>query len=77
MATLAITQGERPSRPAHPTFTGNWWALTQRCWDIDPRLRPEASEVLQTLYTLSVAFILVIFGLNVSSRLASFPPGNG
>jgi len=53
-AVLAVTQGERPPRPTHPTFTANLWTLMQRCWDKEPHLRPEASEVLQILLTLSV-----------------------
>jgi hypothetical protein len=49
MAMLAITQGKRPPRPTHPTFTENLWTLMQRCWDQDPHLRPEVSEVLRVL----------------------------
>ena len=55
MAMLAITQGRRPPRPTHPTFTENLWALMQRCWDHDPHLRPEVSEVLQDLLAPSVS----------------------
>jgi len=51
VAMLAITQGKRPPRPTHPTFTENLWTLMQRCWDPDPHSRPEISEVLQTLLT--------------------------
>lgn len=54
MAMLAVTRDKRPPRPTHPTFTENLWKLMQRCWDPDPKLRPEAPEVLQTLVTLSV-----------------------
>ena len=56
MAMLAITQGKRPSRPTHLTFTENLWALMQRCWDHDPHLRPDVSEVLQFL-TPSVFYL--------------------
>ena len=55
MAISAITQGRRPSRPTHPTFTENLWTLMQRCWDHDPHLRPEVSEVSRVLLTLSVS----------------------
>ena len=41
-------------RPVHPTFTDNLWMLMQRCWDQDPHLRPEVSEILQVLLTPSV-----------------------
>lgn len=47
--------GKRPSRPTHPTFTGGLWGLTQRCWDQDPRRRPEIPEVLGVLRSLSVS----------------------
>ncbi|KAF9643873.1 kinase-like protein [Thelephora ganbajun] len=49
MAVLAITQGRRPSRPKHPAITGGLWTLIQRCWNQDPKLRPEAVEVLKDL----------------------------
>ena len=50
-AMLAITQGRRPQRPTHPTFTENLWTLMQRCWDHNPHLRPEVSEALQVFLT--------------------------
>jgi len=43
--------GVRTLRPTHSTFTENLWMLTQRCWNHDPHLRPEVSEVLQVLLT--------------------------
>jgi len=46
---LAIVEGKRPQRPTHPSFTEELWALVQCCWDQDPRLRPEVSEVLNDL----------------------------
>lgn len=49
-----IAQGMRPPCPTLETFTEDLWALTNRCWDQDPDLRPEASEALQVLLTLSV-----------------------
>ena len=55
MAMVVITQGGRPQRPTHPTFTENLWTLMQRCWDHDPHSRPEVSEVLQALLTPSVS----------------------
>jgi len=54
VAMFSIMQGKRPPRPTHPILTENLWALMQRCWDCDPHLRPEASEALQVLLTLSV-----------------------
>lgn len=54
-AVMTIIQGGRPQRPTHPTFTENLWSLMQRCWDQDPHLRPQVTEVLQILLTSSVA----------------------
>ena len=51
----AIMQRRRPPRPTHPTFTENLWILMQRCWDHDPRLRPEVSEALRALVTPSAS----------------------
>ena len=55
MAMVVMTQGGRPQRPTHPTFTENLWTLMQRCWDHDPHSRPEVSEALQVLLTPSVS----------------------
>ena len=55
VAALAIVQGNRPPQPTHPTFTGELWALVQRCWDQNPDLRPEVPEVLGVLRSLSVS----------------------
>ena len=51
----AIMQRRRPARPTHPTFTDNLWMLMQRCWNHDPRLRPDVSEALRVLLTPSVS----------------------
>jgi len=59
VAALAIVQGRRPPQPTHPTFTGELWALVQRCWDQDPHLRPEIPEVLGVLRSLSVSRLLL------------------
>ena len=48
-AMLATTSGKRPSRPTHPTLTEQLWTSIQRCWDQDPHLRPEVSDVLKVL----------------------------
>ena len=45
------SQGGRPPRPTDPTFTDSLWELMQRCWDQDPHLRPDSSEVSQILTT--------------------------
>ena len=48
-AVLAIIAGKRPPRPAHHQLTNQLWTLMQRCWDQDPHLRPEVSEVFRVL----------------------------
>lgn len=48
-AMLAIMAGKRPPRPTHATFTDSLWSLMQRCWDQDPHMRPEVSEVSKVL----------------------------
>ncbi|KAF9644868.1 kinase-like protein [Thelephora ganbajun] len=48
-AVVAITSGKRPSRPNHPSFTDELWALIQHCWQQDPHLRLEISEVIKVL----------------------------
>lgn len=48
-AVIAMVQGERPPRPAHPAFTDSLWEMTQRCWGTEPNLRPELSQILQLL----------------------------
>ena len=53
-AAKAIVNGKRPPRPLHPVLTSQLWTLVQRCWAQDPRLRPEASEVLKVLPAPSV-----------------------
>ena len=52
MAISAITRGRRPPRPTHPMFTEDLWTLMQRCWDQEPHLRPEVSQVLRVLAPL-------------------------
>ena len=48
-AMLGIVNGERPPRPTHSKLTDGLWTLIQRCWDQDPHLRPEVSEVVKVL----------------------------
>ena len=56
VAMLYITQGRRPPQPTHPGVTGGLWKLMQRCWDYNPQLHPEVSEILlQILSDLSVS----------------------
>lgn len=57
-AVVVMAQGERPPRPTHPILTERIWSLIQRCWQHDPDLRPEVTEVLQILLTPSVSHLL-------------------
>ena len=57
-AIFQIMQATRPPRPTHPDFTEDLWMLMQRCWNQDPKMRPNASEVLQAI-TLSLCKRLV------------------
>ena len=45
-AMLAIVGGKRPPRPIHPTLTDRLWGLTRRCWDQEPRRRPQVLQIL-------------------------------
>ena len=47
---VEIIQNKRPERPPHPDVSGELWKLIQRCWDKNPALRPEASEVRRILF---------------------------
>jgi len=48
-AVMAIMKGDRPPRPTNPACSDKLWAMMQRCWDQEPHLRPEVSEVFQVL----------------------------
>ena len=49
-AMLAIVGGDRPPRPTHPALTDGLWALTKRCWNKEPRLRPPVLRISCSLY---------------------------
>lgn len=46
---VAIVQGHRPPRQSRMTCSRKLWTLVERCWDQDPLLRPEMSEVARIL----------------------------
>ena len=54
VAISDVLVGIRPSRPAHRSCTDGLWALIQRCWDEDPRSRPEIPEVSRALSSVSM-----------------------
>lgn len=76
---LSILQGKRPQQRANPSVTGRLWKSIQQCWNEDPQLRPEASEVLQTLLNLLVprSFQHSLAGLTAFSNLGTLLHGNG
>ena len=41
--------GDRPAWPMHLDLPDELWDLMERCWDDDPNLRPEMSEVSDIL----------------------------
>jgi hypothetical protein len=49
----SILQRRRPERPAHPTFTEDWWSLLQHRWNDNPNSRPPAPEVWEILEVLT------------------------
>ena len=77
-AAFAIMDGRRPPRPTHPIFSEELWSLVKRCWDHDPRWRPEVVEVLDTLLNLS-AFVQPrsIHNLTLLLLLAQQHPNRG
>lgn len=73
--TMELVQGRRPPRPKHPDLTGRVWRLIQRCWDQDPRLRPEAADILQELRESLVSVLLrSSVGGSDSAPVCSNPP---
>ena len=45
----SVVQGLRPGKPENASsigFSDLLWAFTQRCWDGDPKRRPEVAEVV-------------------------------
>jgi len=49
-AMMAIMKGDRPQRPTNTACSDELWAIMQRCWDQEPRRRPEVLEVSQVLH---------------------------
>ena len=61
---LAVKDGVRPPRPTHRGLTDELWELIERCWDADPRKRPEISAVLKTLRILLVSLLSSQLSIN-------------
>jgi len=51
-----LSRDERPDKPTHGEFTSRMWTLTRKCWDKDPKKRPEILDVLKTLESRDGAF---------------------
>ena len=50
---MAIMTGERPERPTHTTFTDELWELMRECWNQERDGRPQMSEVLKVLNSIT------------------------
>jgi len=50
---VGVLSGNRPARPVHSSLTDDLWDLTKRCWNQDPKLRPEIAEVVLCLQVAS------------------------
>lgn len=46
---VKVLSGQRPERPKDPVLTNELWDLTRRCFDQDPRRRPEITVVVRDL----------------------------
>ena len=44
---------ESPARPTHPAVIDPVWELMERCWSEDPRARPTAMQVLESIINLT------------------------
>lgn len=53
---MLVAAGTRPPRPDHPALADHLWELIQRCWNADPKSRPQALEVKNTLNLGSETF---------------------
>lgn len=70
--------GERPSRPAHPSLNDPLWELIQRCWSDAAKDRPEMTEVVKDLIIMSVHSVFEVNGLltllqNIRKNTPPFP----
>ena len=51
-----VFEGKRPSRPPNREILGlseEVWALTVKCWDGDPSVRPHTTDILSLFETVS------------------------
>ena len=54
---LIILEGDgRPDKPAHGEFTPKMWTLTKKCWNKNPKKRPDISDFLRKLESRDGAF---------------------
>lgn len=57
-SAVKIMDGERPPRPTSPPLADDVWALVRRCWEQEPRSRPEMRNVLQDLTPILLRSLL-------------------
>ena len=46
---VQLAKGSRPDKPEHDQLTSTMWSLTRKCWDKDPKKRPDVAKVLKKL----------------------------
>jgi hypothetical protein len=46
---VVVLAGKRPARPTYPVLTNDLWEIVKRCWNQEPRHRPDISEVVLCL----------------------------
>ena len=53
---LILERDRRPDKPAHGEFTSKMWTLTKKCWNKNPKKRPDILDVLRKLESRDGAF---------------------
>lgn len=66
-SVMHILQGKRPPRPTNLILTDDLWALMQRCWDQQPKSRPQMSGVLKVVLGFVLKQLLCIREFSESS----------
>jgi len=59
---LLLAQDVRPAKPDHNQLTPTLWTLTKKCWDKDPKKRPNVTKVLTKLGLRDGAFSFINSG---------------
>jgi serine/threonine protein kinase len=65
---LLLARDSRPNKPVHVQFSPKMWSLTKKCWDKDPKKRPDIPEVLKKLESGDGAFSFIPKAVDSYSR---------